>query len=305
MARKDGKKLFVCDFGFSALKWELEGKVGRFPSAYKQLGPRIVVGEAALMDGDSSDVQTTEDLVRLYPQFVEHAANQAGLSGKGYTLAVGLPFSTWKNEMAKSSSGQGSVIDVLGKSLTQGSFEKVVVLPQGLGGITAQISGGKVSSGNILGIDMGFNTVIVTLFSQETRGIIKDHTFFGKGVKELASNYLMPKIEHHIGQELNPVQISHLMEKGYIRQGFSKIDIRNEVKVAAKEYCTDLVQYLISYIKSKWSSAADFDTIVFFGGGSRLFQDVPSSSSLSIIVAEEPEYANSRGFAILANEGGE
>lgn len=293
--------VLVCDFGFSAMKWLYGDAVGRFPSAYKKIDGGIVVGNPALREGDSNDVQTVDELVRLYPRFVEMAAQEAGVNDR-VPLAIGLPYGTWKTEMLKERNGETSLIGGLVTALSA-SFRSVLVLPQGLGGIVAQVAGADGPLGDILGIDVGFNTVIVTLYSAKEKKVVMDQTFFGKGVKDLAVNHLMPRIEHHVGQDLNPIQVSHLMEKGYIRLAhFQKADIRPEIRAAAKEYCDDLLTYLIGYIKSKWSSAADFDTIVFFGGGSRLFQDIPTSKSLSIVVANEPEFANARGFAVMAEE---
>jgi len=62
--------VFVCDLGFSALKWVYGEKKGRIISAYRRTHDgQILVGDDALLTAGSSYLKTVEDLVHFYPTF--------------------------------------------------------------------------------------------------------------------------------------------------------------------------------------------------------------------------------------------
>jgi hypothetical protein len=82
--------MFVCDLGFSTLKWVYGEKRGRIVSAHRRSSDGLVVGAEALVAVAPSYLRTVEDLVHYYPAFVD-AATRAGEVTRGTPFSVGLP----------------------------------------------------------------------------------------------------------------------------------------------------------------------------------------------------------------------
>ena len=293
--------VFVCDLGFSALKWKYGESKGRIVSAYTRQDRGIVLGEDALLGAGSSYIKTPDELVRFYPPFVEQAARDARLSADSeLALVVGLPYGFWLNESAKDASQEVSAIEQLKQTLLRGPFWNVFVFPQGLGGVIGHLNNHGGNSGNVLGIDIGFNTVISTLYSRKSERIIYGETYYKRGVHQMAVKLLLPKIAHYIpGRSLTPVEISYLMEKGYIQYGLDQIDLKPEIEQVSRVYMEDTLADIIGDLRAHLGGAADFSEVVFFGGGARLFKGI-SSHKVEITILADPEYANAIGFEKLA-----
>jgi hypothetical protein len=180
-------------------------------------------------------------------------------------------------------------------------FEKVLVLPQGLGGIKDYMAENSTAH-NVLAIDIGFNTVISTLYSSEEKEILTGKTYYKRGLHEMAVNLLLPEIVDHIGgKSLTPLEVNHIVQTGSIQVGFDLIDIKSEIDDAISTYVRDLLKMIVGDLKAH-GGVVTFDTVLFFGGGARLLQDKLEAKKVEIIVLSEPEFANARGFAIRARE---
>jgi len=287
--------VFVCDLGFSALKWIFGEQRGRIISAYRRSHDgSILVGEEALLTAGSSYLKTLEDLAHLYPTFVEAAA-ASGQVPKGTPLVVGLPYGAWATEKDR----PAGIIKTLENSLAAGGWNDVRVLPQGLGGIRLFLDQNPDAQGNILAVDIGFNTVIFTLFSAESRNIIHGDTFYKRGVHQMATQLLLPNIrELAPSRTFTPVEVSYLIEHGYIQYGFERHDIREEIEKAAQTYIADVLRDIHGELQAHLGLKAAFDTVLIFGGGATLIRDTLSASKVDIRILPEPEFANAAGFAL-------
>jgi len=310
--------MFIVDLGFSSAKWLYGDRKGTVRSCFRRSaktevdgylfhGNRYVVGDKALLETGSRYLRTVEELVEMYPLFVSVCAKNAGIQ-EGGSLSVGLPFDFWKDEMAKSRQGSTSFIDILTNAVRDilGAdgldFEKLSVFPQGLGGLKAFLNGNHSISGNILAVDIGFNTVIYTLYSCAEQAIVIGKTFYKKGIHDMAVNALLPEIRNHIqGKTLTPLEIDYTMQTGMLQVGFDRIDIRPEIEEAARSYVNDLLSLVMGELKAH-SGVVVFDTVLFFGGGARLLNGKVESDRVRVIVMEEPEFANVIGFRIRAQE---
>lgn len=287
--------VFVCDLGFSALKWVFGEKRGRIISAHRRThNGQIVVGDEALLTAGSSYLKTLEDLVHYYPTFVEAAA-RAGHVPEGAPLVVGLPYGAWVAEKDRSV----GVVKTLTKVMNASGWPDVRVLPQGLGGIRLFLDQNPGTRGNVLAVDIGFNTVIFTLFSADSRNIIYGDTFYKRGVHQMATQLLLPNIrELAPSRTFTPVEVSYLIERGYIQYGFERHDIRGEIETAAKAYIADVLRDINGELQAHLGLKATFDIVLVFGGGATLIRDTISSSRVDIKVLAEPEFANAAGFAL-------
>lgn len=287
--------VFVCDLGFSSLKWVYGEKRGRIISAHRRTHDgQVLVGEEALLTAGSSYLKTLEDLVHFYPTFVEAAA-QAGSVARESPLVVGLPYGAWVAEKDRSV----GVIKTLTKVLNGSGWPDVRVLPQGLGGIRLFLDQNPSTKGNVLAVDIGFNTVIFTLFAADSRNIIYGDTFYKRGVHQMAVQLLLPNIrELAPSRTFTPVEVSYLIEHGFIQYGMERHDISKEIETAAKVYIEDVLRDINGELQAHLGLKANFETVLVFGGGATLIRDTLSSSRIDIKVLTEPEFANAAGFAL-------
>lgn len=311
--------MFVVDLGFSSAKWISNETKGKVKSCFRKtksedgrlwLGERYYTGEKALLETGSHYLRTLEELVRFYPFFVALAAEKAGVRADNI-LAVGLPYDFYKAEALKEKKNVNNAIRTLREALKTISlnvdrynFNTVIVYPQGYGGIKAYLSTLEQSChSNILAIDIGFNTVISTLYSCSENEVLFDRTFYRKGIHDMAVNLLLPDIKKHFqGSTLTPLELNHVIEHGTIQSGFDQIDVRSEIDAAIHIYVGDLLQLIVGDLKATAGKAINFSTVVLFGGGARLMHGKIKSEKTNIVILLEPEYANARGFAVAAAE---
>lgn len=254
------ESMLVVDLGFSSAKFLCGDRKGMVKSCFRRVkgaegygfhGDNYIVGEKALLQTGSHYLRTLDELVDLYPLFVGVASERTGATAGG-TLVVGLPFDYWKTETSKEKRGAPNAICRLRDSLkvirindAEYGFEKVLIFPQGLGGIKDYLAEND-DEGNVLAIDIGFNTVISTLYSCAEKEILMGKTYYKRGLHEMAVNLLMPEIASHIcGKTLTPLEINHVIQTGTIQSGFDLIDIKPEIDVAAGTYVKDLLAMVI------------------------------------------------------------
>jgi hypothetical protein len=310
--------MFVVDLGFSSAKWLYNEKKGSIMSCYRKVkdeaghsfkGDSYIIGERALLSTGSHYLRTIEELLELYPLFVGISALKAGIEFSDDSLTVGLPYDFWKSENEKRKRGSANAIDILTESLSsinfnerQYKFNKINILPQGLGGIKAYLSQNNNPTGNILAIDIGFNTVIATLYSTTEGEILTGRTYYKKGLHEMAVNLLMPDIQKHIqGKTLTPIEINYIIQAGKLQIGFDLIDITPEITASINAYIKDLFSLIFGDLKAHFG-VVRFETVLLFGGGARYLENKVESSRVKIIVLSDPEYANAEGFFIRAKE---
>lgn len=300
----NANKVFVCDLGFSALKYFWKGDTGRIISAYQRRGDGIVYGEEAMVLSGSSCLNTPVDLIEHYPEFIKHAASVAKVSGDGLLLVLGLPHQYWERESNNKRDGLQSAITILEKNCLFKPFSKVLVFPQGLGGIKSFLSEGPaVGAERILGIDIGFNTVIYSIFDNKTGKTVHSNTLYNRGVSQMAEKQLRPIINNlSEAKSYSSVEISYLLEQGFIQDGTERIDITQQVQKAFNEYISDTVRDVVGTIRSRAGVTATFDQIVFFGGGARLIKGVVPAKNVRINILADPEFGNARGFASLGEK---
>lgn len=286
--------VFVCDLGFSSLKWVFGEKRGRIISAYRRNHEGLVVGEEALLTSGSSYLKTLEDLVHLYPDFVTEAA-EAAMVPTGTPLVVGLPYGAWVAEKDR----EAGVVSTLTKVLNASGWPDIRVLPQGIGGVRLFLNQKPEQPGNVLAVDIGFNTVIFTLVDGTSRSIIYGDTFYKRGVHQMATQLLLPTIRDLApSRTFSPVEISYLIEQGYIQYGFERHDITNEIEKAAKIYIDDVLRDISGELQAHLGLKGSFETVLVFGGGALLIRDNIESKKVSIEMLPEPEFANALGFAL-------
>lgn len=291
--------ILVVDGGFGWVKWVSGESRGKFRSCYKRVGEEVLWGERALLESGSRYLRTVEELIELYPEVVREVERASGVKAREY-LVLGLPYGYLENLDVEGVEG------IKGRIRRMSGYSEVMVFPQGIGGVKWYLKSlrerGEEVGGNVLGIDIGFNTVIVVLYSVMERRILIGRTYYRKGVYDLAVNFLYPRIEKFVrGRNLTPIELNYLMESGYLQVGFERIDLRPEVGEAVEEYASDLVQFIVHDLKASLG-VVTFERVVFFGGGSYALRGRVEGKSVVVEVMEDAEYANAYGFRERAYE---
>lgn len=308
----------IVDFGFSTVKWKMGDFKGRLKSVYRKTkkdtgytfgGENYILGEKALLETASSYLRTVTELVDFYPLFTAYAAEKAGIKERD-TLVVGLPYDFWESETARLQKGQKTnAIDALKNALseikvngTTYKFNNVHIFPQGLGCIKTALKENPDITGNILGIDIGFNTAIYALYSVDEKELLYGKTFYKKGIHDMAVNLVLPELNKHTpGKSYTPVEINHLIETKKLQIALEQVDLTPEIEKASSEYIEELLNTIVGDLKAH-TGMTTFDTVVMAGGGARLVQNRVSSERVKIIILDQPEYANVTGFEIRAKE---
>ena len=237
-----------------------------------------------------------EELVRFYPVFVEHCLKDAGVDEENISLAVGLPYSYWQEQ-----DKPGGAVPMLTTSLTSGIIKDVSVFPQGLGGIRDYLdSVANLPNGNVLGIDIGFNTIIFTLFSPEQRRIVYGMTLNKRGVYQMATEFLLPRIRSLAPSgTFTAIEISYLIEKGFLQYGFERHDISREIHESGIEYIKHVLNDIHGELQAHVGMQGNFERVLLFGGGAAFLNNDLQVKNIEVVTLLEPEYANARGFSSL------
>lgn len=288
-------KNFVCDFGFSSAKWIFGNRKGRVISVYQDRSDgETLIGEDALDNpGGVAYIRTPQHLVKYYPLFLEKCLDEAGVHDE-VKVGVGLPVQFYEEQVR----AKEGAIAVLGRTLLSKRVKDVLILPQGIGGIRSYlIDAGRNKAGLVLGIDIGFNTIIYTLYDPQRSKVVFTDTLYKRGISQLAANYLMPKIaDFTSGLSMTPVELSRLMEQGYITVGTDRHDLIPEIRTASQEYINNILAEIMEDVKANISITRPLETIIFFGGGATHLKGKICSDTVDVIVLPQPEYANARGF---------
>ena len=157
------------------------------------------------------------------------------------------------------------------------------------------------SSGSVLGIDIGFNTAIWCLFNADTGKMVYGDTLNKRGVFQLATEHLLPNISHHAqARTFTPIEVSILMEQGYLQYGFNEtVSIKEETAAAAEVYMENILDDISGEIQAHAGVTAQFNHLLLFGGGAHYIGEGLKQRMASVVVLDDPEYANASGFAAL------
>jgi plasmid segregation protein ParM len=288
--------VLVVDLGFSSAKYMYLDQKGRVPSGYRSMAGGYLYGEEAMIKSGSSYLKTPEELLRHYPEFVSICRKKAGVPDDvRVRLAVGLPYLFWEME-----NRPGGSVEKLADSLRGENVEDVFVLPQGLGGVKSYLDTTDGVKGNILAVDIGFNTVIFTLFSADEGKIIYGNTFNKRGIHQMAVDHVLPRIAHLApARTFTPLETGILVERGEFQYGFDVFDIKGEISQSAQEYFPAIIDDIYGEIQAESGTYATAPNLLLFGGGASIMDGVlPEKTRFTIL--PEPEYANARGFSLLA-----
>jgi len=116
-----------------------------------------------------------------------------------------------------------------------------------------------------------------------------------------ATSYLLPRIKDLAPSgTFMPVEISFLIEKGYLQYCFDRHDVRKEINDAGIAYIEHIIRDAQGELQAHVGMHADFDRVLLFGGGAALLKGECPAKNIEVVVLPAPEFANVRGFRSLA-----
>lgn len=273
-------------------------------NGYETEGTRFTVGDFSDSETARFDDYPFSGMNRV---IVTHALRVANLGGRTLDIATGLPLSVYyrgdtpnvKTIDAKIESLAKKVISLDGTPTF--SIRKSQVFPEGL---AAFIDYAVDDDGN-LRVDLNSETVGIIDIGGRTTDIAVvvpggavDHSRSGSeniGVLDLAE-----AVESELSKVLNTKIPASAIDKairtGKIRVWGEEKDVADTIEACAK----NVLERIMREVNRNLGSAVDIDKILLVGGGARVFGRVAQQYK-HIVIPENPEFANARGFAKYLN----
>lgn len=267
---------------------------------YATGGENYTIGNFADAENARFDDYPFSGLNRV---LVAHALRLAGLGGKKIRLATGLPLSRFFK-------GEKINEDVINQKLD--SFDVPVVpadnsavaeivehrvFPEGLSAWIdyAILPDGtmreEVSQETIAVIDVGGRTTDTAVILPDRR---IDHARSGSadiGVLNVIEAVGVA-LHKELGAEVPAHSIEQALTTKTIRAWGKSVDISAHVEAAAD----DVLSRVMREVNRRLGTGVDLDKIILVGGGAHVFKTALNRYP-NIEVADEPEFANARGFA--------
>lgn len=279
--------ILVVDLGFNSAKYICGAQKGRVPSAFRCKPGGYVYGAEAMLRSGFSYLKTPAELLRHYPEYVKLCRKLAGAQDRDVKLAIGLP------ARYIIGSRPGDCVYQLKQALLDEGFGDVHILSQTFGGIISFTDEIERPRGNTIVVDIGFNTVFFTLFSEDCGGCIHAKALKKRGISQLAVELVLPRIAHLLSfRTCTPLEISRLMERGEINSIFETIDIRSYFQPAAQEYVRALFDDIQGEIESEEDlpPVDDLNYVLIGGGAALLSGSLPANMPFTIL--NEPEWVS-------------
>lgn len=266
---------------------------------YETEGVQFTVGEMA----DAESARFNEyPFSAMNRAIVNHALRVAGLGGREVHIATGLPLSTYY----KGDKPNAEVIARKHKSITTpikamdgGAMAVIVehkVFPEGLAawvdyavGDDGQMRAGSDETVGV--IDIGGRTTDVAVVLPGRR---IDHARCGSADIGALNVVEAVRLALHgsTGYDVGGSAIEKALRTRTLKMFGKTKDIGAEIDAAIAQ-STDAV---LREVNRRLGDAVDVDRILLVGGGAYLFKDVASRYP-NVIIPEQPEFANARGFA--------
>lgn len=273
------------DFGFGNVKAVTDGSRVIFRSIFAHSGNGEVFVSDPMRDSRVFSPQTVEDLAELYPVVVREAMRRV-MVREVQTVACGLPLQSWV--------AARELRHVIAERIRSGvGVEDVRVYPQ-----TASCA--WLCEGDVLVIDIGFNTVISCLM--RGREIFHSRTYYRHGAVVLAErvNSHIERILSLTGRTLSPGELDAVVMTGRFQSGLDVHDLSGFVHDARKRYIYETIHMVIKDIKVDLSGAVSFSNLLVVGG---LAGDVKlHSERVNIMVPVDAIFANANAFLLRARE---
>jgi len=241
-------------------------------------GIEYVVGEYAKYERQKLEMASIEEFVKLSPILVKEAIRRTG-SPTEMVVGIAPKFKDYRSEIEKRI-----------HSTIPGNYE-LSVMPQGFGAYIDLIdTKPELTQEDILIVDIGFNTVDYILISNGKR--IKGNTIEKLGMTEAVNIFrsLIPPSYSQL-QNYSPSRLLQIFEspKGEVLVMGSTLNLSSFREKAIIRYS----ELVLSRLKEEVGSLITEIPYILVVGGGAYYVKLPLRN---VIIPDQPEYANARGF---------
>ncbi|MBX3630288.1 MAG: ParM/StbA family protein [Nitrosomonas sp.] len=216
------------------------------------------------------------------------------------TLITGLPVSQYLNDKKRQQIQEQMQSTHRITATRQVTVNRVIVLPQPIGGYLDYISNGKVDTedARILVIDPGFFSVDWVVIANS---VIQNQS---SGTSLNASSVLLEETAKLIAGDYETSMNTESLENA-VRKGKStvmllgkKVEIAPYLEKAGKAIGSIVAETIQKALRTESRMA---DIIVLVGGGAVFFQETIKNAfpRLSVTTPDEPVFSNARGFWLM------
>lgn len=234
---------------------------------------------------------------------IMHALRTAGLSENLLNIGTGLPISTYfKNGVVNK-----SAIDMKKESLKKAisaldnsampRIKSHQVFPEGL----AAFIDYAIDDAGELRINPNEETIGIVDIGGRTTDIAVvvpyltiDHA--RSGSQDIGVLNLLEALKSAVSEKLNADVPLHLIDKALRTRKLIAWGNSHDVGELIDECTKNVFERIVREMDRRFGSAVDITKILLVGGGARVFSNV-SAQYPNIVIPDDPEYANARGFA--------
>lgn len=254
-------------------------------AVYNVDGVKYRVGTSAVEDAFST---TSEKFLMNYSfLLVFHALKTAKEKGlikdvEAVSLAMGVSLANWKvkEEIAKKI--------VWGVKKLGAEISKVSIYPQGRG-VLEDI---ERKNGNIVVIDIGFNTLDVLNFRNGQPNPVKSKAIPGFGTVKIISDFSR-FLTREYGLHLTLQEAKDVFLKRSISINGEVVDLSERIKKEKGKYSEFITGEIEAVFGDDYLKKAD---IVVFAGGGAYYIDISNMPPNRVLCSPPYEYSNVRGY---------
>ncbi|NSW83622.1 MAG: ParM/StbA family protein [Syntrophothermus sp.] len=264
---------------------------------------KLFVGELAMKEGRGAQLILSKEKYLKEASIVMMLTAAYMVGGyKQIDLAVGLPlayYKTQREETEKALKVINCYVSVDGEPERYICFDRVQVLPQGIGSI---YSLKKLPEQGLYGcIDIGFGTTDFYLFECTPNRIIplKSYATSIDTGSSTAVKLFVNRFQQLTGYplNLNDAQYYWLQRRDEIKFRGRSVNIKPLIEQAQKEVSAAIAEAVTGI----WSEKVDIlDGIYLCGGGAIEFAQELNQYFPQAVVVEDPQWANTKGFFVLS-----
>lgn len=273
-----------------------------------------LVGEAALRNAAAGEAAAREKPAALHDLLVLAAAYLLGAGSAGVPaaekteLAVGLPLAYYraqKDALRKRLSALGAWAAADGGPERWISFSRVLILPQGAGAALAEAP--RLPEGLVGVVDVG--TVTTDYLLLEVRNgrpvPLPDACGSVEAGARLVAQALAAEFHAQTGAPLPPWAEREALARAVagrpLRFAGREVDLSAAFRAAVRDAGAAIAQRVLA----AWGSRAAFvEATVLAGGGALLFREELARALPCAVLAEDPLFANCRGYLAALDGGG-
>lgn len=241
------------------------------------------------------------NLSSLARVLAHHALVSAGWGGKDVGIATGLPLDRYFRDGKRDDVRIARKIENFSKDVIRldgGATARIVgheVFAQGLAAVVDWLvddSDPREQIGPIGVVDIGGQTTDISVVSpgfQIDRGRVRTVDLGVLDVRDLLRRRLQSRFDVY---EISDGAIDAALAFGKIRVWNKEVDVIDDTAQVVREVESSLERNILSEFGK---AASSFETILFVGGGSRIFRSLPARFP-NAVVGPDPEFANARGL---------